>query len=219
MADHAYRLRAPGGWLLAVAGIGFFLAGAIHPQGTHEPGFTAAMAALLASPAWAVAHWIALPTLVLLVWGLWLLADAGWTAASTVAHAGCRLAMAGGLLMSMEVAVEIAARGASAAYAAGQVVPLVALMDPLQAIGWPALCVGLLLVAIGVPGSAPRPVVAIGAVGALAMSLAGILVQGLHVLVLGPLFLGGNLLAIWIVWAGVRLARETQPAPAAGAGA
>lgn len=219
MADLTSRLRVLGGRLLVVAGIGFFLAGAIHPHGTHEPGFTATMAALLASPAWSVAHWIALPTLVLLVWALWLLADGGWTASSTVAHAGCRLAMAGALLMSVEVAVEIAVQGAAAAYAAGQVVPLLALMDPLQTIGWPALCVGLLLVAIAVPGSAPRPVVALGVIGGIAMSLAGILVQGLHVLVLGPLFLGGNLLAIWIVWAGVRLAREAQVAPAAGAGA
>jgi hypothetical protein len=216
MADFASRLRVFGGRLLIVAGIGFFLASAIHPHGTHEPGFTAAMAALVASPAWSVAHWIALPTLVLLVWALWLLADGGWTASSAVAHAGCRLAMAGALLMSVEVAVEIAAPGAAKA---GQVMPLLAVMDPLQTIGWPVICAGLLLAAIAVPHSAPRLVVAIGVIGAIAMSLAGILVQGLHVLVLGPLFLGGNLLAIWIVWAGVRLARETQRAPAAGAGA
>src|SRR5690242_17278067 len=112
------------------------------------------MAALAGSPAWPLAHWIALPTLVTLAWALWLL------------------------------------------------------------VGWPALAMGLTLVVVGVPGSAPLPVAALGAIGGVALALAGVLVQGAHMLSFGPLFLGGVPLALWIVWAGLRAARGTAPGAA-----
>lgn len=41
----------------------------------------------------------------------------------------------------------------------------------------------------------------------------GIVVEGLRVVSAGPLFIGGNALAIWMVWAAVRLAATPAPSP------
>ena len=46
-----------------------------------------------------------------------------------------------------------------------------------------------------------------GVAGALAMGMAEILVAGFFLTSFGGLFIGGELLGIWIVWAGIQTAR------------
>ena len=48
----------------------------------------------------------------------------------------------------------------------------------------------------------------LGVVGGVAIGLAGPLAQGLHVMQAGVLFLGGNLLALRMVWGGIRIIRS-----------
>lgn len=200
------RLGRIGGVGLAVGGVGFFLTGALHPQGEGQD-LSEVTASMLQSSAWSLAHWLALATGLLLAWVVWLLVDVGWTQGSVMAQAGGRLAIVSGLFMTVQFAAEVAARSEVEALAAGQGAPLVNLVESMQAVGWPAWMLGLILLAVGVAGSAPRLVVIAGVAGAVAMALAGILVEGLGIIAAGPLFMGGNLVAIWMVWAGVRLVR------------
>lgn len=198
-----------GGLLLATGGVGFFLAGMLHPQpGSDARGFHDAMASMLAHSFWPAAHWIALVTGMILAWAVWLLADDGWADGSTTARAGAPLAILATLFMTVQWAVEIAARGDLEAYITNQGAAVMVLIDAMQAIGWPALGLGFGMLAIGVTASAPRLVRALGMTGAAGVGLAGLLAQGLHLLEAGPLFMAGSLLALWMVWAGVRAARH-----------
>lgn len=206
--DGIHTTKRVGGVLLALAGIGFFLSGALHPQpaaGTTQ--FHDAMTSMLSHPMWLTAHWISLVTGLLLVWALWLLADAGWADGSAAARAGVRLALLAALFMCVQWAVEIAAHGARDAYAANQAAPIVDLIDAMQAVGWPALGLGFALLAYGARDAAPRWLGLLALLGAVAVGLAGLLAQGLHILSAGVLFAGGNLLSLWLLWAGVRAAR------------
>ncbi len=198
-----------GGLLLAVGGAGFFAAGVLHPQPPADiNGFREAMTSMLAHRLWPLAHWTALITGLVLIWALWLLVDDGWTESSATARAGARLAIISGGFMSVQWAVEIAARSALEGYSTGEAAPIIDLIDAMQAVGWPAFALGFGLLAAGTPASAPRWVEILGMVGAAALGLAGLLAQGLHILQAGVLFLGGHLLAFWMIWAGVRLARR-----------
>lgn len=198
-------LARVGGIGLAVSAVGSFAAGFLHPHG-GEGSFRDTIAGFLADPAWPAAHWAGLVTMLLTAWALWVLIDSGAVGDSPAALLGSRLALVGALVMTVEMAVEVASGAAAQAYAAGADVPLVGLVDPLQAVGWPAYGFGFALLALGWRGVAPRWVAIVGAVGFVAMGLGGILVQGLHILALGPLFAGGNLTVIWLAWAGVGLA-------------
>lgn len=226
--DSQIRLGRVGGLLLAAGGVGFFLSGVLHPQPQEGvQGFRDAMTSMLSHPLWPWAHWIALGTGLVLVWAVWLLLDAGWVAGSVAARAGARLAIVSTLFMSVQWSVEIAAGGALEAYAASEAAPMVDLIDVMQAVGWPGLGLGFGLLAAGVRAAAPRWVAMLGVVGAAAVGLAGLLAQGLHILQAGILFLGGNLLALWMVWAGIRAVRNRDviasrreiPAPDSGVGA
>jgi hypothetical protein len=77
----------------------------------------------------------------------------------------------------------------------------------MQGVGWPALGVGFGLLAAFSRGATPRWVAIAGTIGAVSLALAGVLAQALHLTQAGVLFLGGHLLALWMVWAGIRLAR------------
>ena len=200
-----------GGLLLAIGGVGFLAAGILHPQPPAGiDGFHDAMVSMLAHRLWPLAHWTALVTGLVLVWAVWLLADDGWTGRSITARAGARLAIISGLFMSVQWAVEIAARGALEGYSKGDAAPIVDLIDAMQAVGWPGLALGFGLLAAGTPASAPRWVEVLGMVGAAALGLAGLLAQGLHILQAGVLFSGGHLLAFWMIWAGIRAARRSD---------
>lgn len=206
--DSQIRSGRVGGLLLAAGGVGFFLAGVLHPQPHGDvQGFREAMTSMLSHPLWPWAHWIGLGTGLLLTWAVWVLVDAGWSAGSVAARAGARLAIVSTLFMSIQWAVEIAARGAREAYSAGQAAPMVDLIDVMQAVGWPGLGLGFGLLAAGARGAAPRWVAMLGVAGAVAVGLAGLLAQGLHILQAGVLFLGGNLLAFWMIWAGIQTVR------------
>src|SRR5579859_7485136 len=116
-------VRRAGGAIFALAGVAFFLAGALHPQGPSGT-FPEAMASMLASPTWAVAHWLAVAATLALVWALWLLVDGGWTQGSLVGQAGARLILVAGLFMAVEFAAELAAAPEAAAYATGAAAPM-----------------------------------------------------------------------------------------------
>lgn len=208
--DGDARTQRLGGTLLAIGGIGFLLAGALHPQAANATSFDAAMVSMLSSPRWPAAHWTAAVTGVVLAWALSLLIDGGWGRDSLVARAGARLAILATLFMTVEWAVELAAHAALGGYAGGRPVPMATLVDAMQGVGWPALGLGFALLAVGAAASAPRWVRALGAAGGVAIGLAGLLAQALHILQAGVLFLGGHLLALWMVWAGVRLARTAR---------
>jgi len=205
--DGEIRTGRIGGPLLAAGGVGFFLAGALHPQPIGATTFHDAMVTMLSNPRWPAAHWTALVTGVVMAWAVWLLVDGGWVRGSIAALAGARLAILATLFMSVQWAVEIAARGGLDAYAQGQVVPMAMLVEAMQGVGWPALGVGFALLALCVPASAPRWVAILGAVGAVAIGLGGLLTEAFHIPQAGVLFLGGHLLALWMVWAGVRATR------------
>ena len=202
---------AMGGLLLAAGGVGFLLAGILHPTPSRDVTvFRDAMVSMLSHTMWPLAHWVALITGVVLAWAVGLLVDAGWTERSVAGRAGARLAIIATVFMTVQWAVEIAARGALDAYAKGEAAPLVDLIDAMQAVGWPALALGFGLMAFGVPGSAPRWVETLAIGGAAALGLAGVLAQALHVLWAGVLFMGGHLLALWMMWAGIRAARSSR---------
>ena len=207
--DHSAGMRRIGGGLLALSGLGLFLAGAAHPQGASG-NFSQTMASMLASPTWPIAHWLAIGSALTIVWAVWLLADSGWTTASVFSQLGARLVLVAGLFMAVEFAVELAAIPEAAAYAAGAPTPLGTLVESMQAIGWPAFMLAFVLLIAGLPSSAPAAVRLVGVIGATAMGLGGLLTEGLHLVVAGPLFIGGNLLALWLVWAGVVVVRRGQ---------
>jgi hypothetical protein len=209
--DYTVGMRRSAGALLAVGGLGLFLAGAVHPQGATGT-FSQTMASMLASPTWPIAHWLAIGSALTILWAVWLLVDSGWTAASTLGHLGARLVLLAGLFMAVEFAVELAAIPEAAAYAAGASTPMGRLVESMQAVGWPAFMLGFVLLIAGLPTSAPAAVRLAGAIGATAMGLGGLLTEGLHLVAVGPLFIGGNLLALWLVWAGVVVARHAQAA-------
>jgi hypothetical protein len=188
----AATLARVGGTALALTAVGSFAAGFLHPHG-GTGGFRQTIAGFLADPAWSMAHWAGLVTMLLTAWAVWVLIDSGAVGGAPAALLGSRLALVGALVMTVEMAVEIAAGAAAEVYASGAVVPLVGLVDPLQAVGWPAYGFGFALLALRWRAAAPRWVAIVGAVGFVAMGLGGILVQGLHILALGPLFAGGNL--------------------------
>jgi len=45
-----------------------------------------------------------------------------------------------------------------------------------------------------------------GVIGAVALGVGGLVVQGLHVVALGPVFIVRNTLAFWMIWAGIHIA-------------
>jgi hypothetical protein len=199
------------GILLAIGGILFFIAGLLHP---HSMGgnLLPSIVAMLSSPLWACAHWISYISVVLITLAIWLLLDHPWANGSITARAGSRLTIIGGLFMMVEFAVELAAQGAMGALAAGHAVPIFYLFAVMHAAGWPTIGAGFIVLVLGIPSAAPLPIRILGIVGALAMGLGGVLVAGFYLTSFGALFIGGDLLAIWIVWAGVQIARgATRP--------
>lgn len=215
------------GILLASGGILFFIAGALHPH-TMGGSLRSSVIAMLRDPLWSAAHWLSFISVVLIVLAVWLLLDDGWDDGSIVVRAGSRMIVMGGLFMLVEFAVELAARGAIPALASGGDAPMFNLFAAMHAGGWPILGTGFILLILGMRAAAPLPVRILGVLGALAMGLAGILVAGFYLTSFGWLFIGGELLAIWIIWAGVQTARGAarttsddkkqgaKPAPRAG---
>lgn len=209
------RTDRVGGVLLAVSGVGFFLAGALHPQPIGATSFHDAIVSMLSSPRWAAAHWTALVTGVVMAWAISLLVDDGWADGSVGALAGARLATIAALFMSVEWAAEIALSGDATLYARNAPLAMADLVDAMQGVGWPALGIGLALLALFTRGVTPRWVSIAGTIGAVALALAGVLAMPLQVPHAGVLFLGGHLVALWLVWAGLHLARQGRPRIAA----
>lgn len=194
------------GNLLAMGGVLFFIAGALHP---HSVGgsLLPSLVSMLQSPLWTAAHWVSYVSVVLIVLALWLLMDDAWFSGSVAARAGVRLTIIGGLFMMVEFAVELATRGVVDALAGGAAPGMFHLFATMHAVGWPTLGAGFIVLILGVPRAAPVVVRGLGIVGALAMGLGGLLVAGFFLTWFGWLFIGGDLLAIWIVWAGLQTAR------------
>jgi hypothetical protein len=202
------------GALLTIGGILFFIAGVLHP---HSMAVAArpSVLAMLHSPTWTAAHCVSFVSVIFITLALWLLLDESWTTHSVVARLGSRLTIIGGLFMLVEFAVELAARGAVSALAAGGAPTMFSLFAAMHALGWPTLAAGFIVLILGVPHAAPAIVRIAGIIGALAMGLAGALVAGFFLTRFGWLFIGGDLLAIWIVWAGTRTMRGGTPRTAA----
>jgi len=196
------------GTLLTIGGIGFFVAGVLHPSGQPGQSFDAAIASMLRNPMWPVTHWCALVSAFVLALALLLLLERRESAAMLV---GIRLGIVATMFMAVEFAVELAARADAARFAGGESPSMVALIDAMQAVGFPALGLAFILVATGTRWT-PRWVAALAVIGSVALATGGLVVQGMHVVALGPVFLVGNLLPVWMVWAGVRLARGLDSA-------
>lgn len=197
------------GALLAFSGVGFLLAGFLHPHGDPGQDFHQAITAMLAAPTWSTAHWFALVSAILIAWSLSLLAD---DADPPLAVAGIRLGMVAALFMAVEFAVELAAQAELARFSQGAASPMIALLDAMQTVGWPAFALAFILLAIGSRWT-PRWVSAIGVIGAAGLSVGGLVVQGMHVVALAPVFILGNGLSIWMTWAGIQLVRGNRAAP------
>jgi hypothetical protein len=199
------------GGLLAALGVVGLVAGVLHPQGSSGHDYHQVVASMLGSAQWPLAHWFALVYSLGAAWALWLLLDVGWMREFPVAWAGARLATLAGLFMAVEFAVELVSPVEATAYGAGQPASLVSLVEPMQAVGWPALGIGYGLLALGAPTSAPLLVRAAGALGAAAFAIGGVLVEGFHLVAFGPLFAVGGLTFIWLIWTGVKLAIAPEP--------
>jgi len=203
--EDVLALRRLAGGALAVGAIGFALAGALHPSASAG-SLREATTAILRDPIWPVPHWIGLVTFLLLATTAWLLVDAGVTRDSVLAQAGARVIAVGSLFMAVQAAAEVVAPSELEALVAGEPTPLVELIETMQAVGWPAFAAGWILLAVGCGRRlAPRPVVALAVVGAAALGIAGVLVEGLGVVSAAPLFQATALLTLWLLWAGVRL--------------
>ena len=94
-------------------------------------------------------------------------------------------------------------------FATGEATPIISLVDAMQTVGWPAFALAFVLLASGTRWT-PRWVGIIGVIGAIAVGIGGLVVQGLHIVALAPVFAVGNALAIWMIWAGIHLARRTD---------
>ena len=201
--------RITGGGLV-IGALGFALAGMLHPTSSAEP-VRAARIEILQDPMWPYPHWIAVVTMLLLAVTAWLMVDAGVTRGSAAAHLGARITVVASLLMAVQGAAEVAAPSALDALVANEPAPLVDVISNLQTVGWPALAAGWILVAVGCGRRlAPRPVVALAVAGAAALAFGGVLVEGFGVVAAAPLFAVGGLVAVWLLWAGVRIVRDTR---------
>jgi hypothetical protein len=216
--DGPISMRLVGGIALVVGGVVSLLAGLLHPTGGSSD-FRQAIVNMLTDPSWPASHWLALTSMLIIVVALWVLADDGWTGTSVVARLGARLAMVSGFFMMVEFAVEYAARSSAAPFASGIPVAGVQLAEPMQAVGWPALNAGIILLVLGLPKLAPLPIRLLAIAGSALMGVAGVLTMGLHIAAAGPLFIGGAPESIWWVWIGVRTALAARPAPEVRAGA
>lgn len=193
--------RRLGALCFAFGGLAFILVGVLHPHVDGPTDYNVVIATMLQAPIWVAAHKIATATGLLLATALWQLIDVDFGRESLWSDGGTRLALVATLFMTVDFSVEAAAKSSTA---------LLALVDQMQSIGWPAFGLGFALVAAGARNAAPLAVRWIGAVGASAMGLAGLLVVGLHILYLEPLFAGGFFLGVWMMWAGIRTARSTS---------
>lgn len=209
--ENAADLRRIAGVGLVVGAAGFGLTGALHPS-SSEDSFHEATIDILQQPIWPYPHWIGLVTMLLLATTVWLLADAGVTRGSAAAHVGARLLVVAGLFMAVQSAAEIMAPSEVAALIAGDPAPLTGLLEVMQTVGWPAFSAGWILLAVGCGRRlAPRFVIALNVAGAAAMGVPGTLVEGFGVMAAAPLFQLGGLQVIWLLWAGIRLARSRVP--------
>lgn len=204
MKEHT-ELAQLGGAVLAAGGVLTLVGSALHPTGGTS-SYHASIAAQLTDPTGTPAAWLTLAGSLLLAWALWLLLESAWKESPPLVQAGARLAILGSALLVVESAATLAMRVAAVPYAAGSVVPMVRLSETLYAGCLPALMLGALLVVLGTPRLAPTAVRVVGVVGMVAIGLAGPLVDGIHDITLWPLYLGGVLACVWLVWAGVHLA-------------
>jgi hypothetical protein len=213
--ENTSGLRRIVGVFLVVGAVGFGLNGALHPSASAG-SFREATIDILQQPIWPIPHWIGLVTMLLLATTVWLLADSGVTRRSVTAHVGARLLVVASLFMAVQAAAEIMAPSEVPALVAGDPAPLTGLLEVMQTVGWPAFSAGWILLAVGCGRSlAPRLVIALNVAGAAAMGLAGVLVEGFGMVAAAPLFQLGGLQVIWLLWAGIRLARDrwTELAP------
>lgn len=188
------------------------IAGVLHPHSTGGP-LLSSVVAMLSNPLWACAHWVSYVSVVLIILALWLLIDTNWAGGSPAAHAGIRLTIIGGLFMMVEFAVELATKGSVGTLTPGNTVPMFRLFEVMHAAGWPTIAAGFVVLILGLRHGAPLAVRIVGIIGALAMGLAGVLVAGFHLTSFGALFIEGDLLAIWIVWVGIQIARGAVMVP------
>lgn len=211
--DNGSDLGRIAGLGLVVGAVGFGLLGALHPS-TSADSFHEATIDILRQPIWPIPHWIGLVTMLLLATTVWLLADAGVTSRSATAHVGARLLVVACLFMAVQAAAEVLAPTDVDALVAGDPAPVIGLVEVMQTVGWPAFSAGWILLSVGCGRRlAPRLVIALNVVGAAAMGVAGFLVEGLEIVAAAPLFLLGGLQVVWMLWAGIRLARGPVQTP------
>jgi len=189
------------GILLATAGLGFFIAGALHPSGHQGQDFKMVIVSMLSDKMWPVAHWCALVSAFILAWSLFLLLDI----TEKPAAAAIRLGIIATVFMALEFSVELAAPLEVGRVAADGTSPLLSLIDVMQAAGWPFFALAFILLAVNTRWT-PGWVRIVGVIGACALGVGGLVVQGLHVVALGPVFIVGNALAFWMIWAGIHIA-------------
>jgi hypothetical protein len=75
----------------------------------------------------------------------------------------------------------------------------------MQAVGWPFFALAFILLAVSTQWT-PVWVKVLAVLGGCSLAIGGFVVQGLHVVALGPVFIAGNALAFWMMWAGIHIA-------------
>ena len=193
------------GVLLAIGGIGFFLAGALHPAGHRGQDFKMAIVSMLSDKMWPVAHWCALVSAFIVAWSLFQLLDkTKKTTASAI-----QLGIISSVFMAMQFSVELASQSEVTKIATDGTSPLLSLIDVMQAVGWPFFALAFILLIVSTRWT-PVWVRILGVIGASALAIGGLVVQGLHVVALGPVFIIGNALPVWMIWAGIHLTAYTR---------
>lgn len=193
------------GFLFLGGGVGLFFAGLLHPHGQPGQDFHTVVSSMISNPMWETTHKIALVSAMMIVCSLSLLAG---EAGSRAGLACVRLGISATLFIAIDFAVEVAARTDAARYANGEPSAIIALVDALQTVGWPVFAASFIGLAVSTRLT-PLWLSVVGMIGAAALGVGGLVVQGFHVAALAPVFIAGDLLPIWMVGAGVQLMRGT----------
>jgi hypothetical protein len=199
MPDTAFQPLS--GILLATGGLLFFIAGALHPAGHRGEDFKTVIISMLSDKMWPAAHYCALVSAFFVSWSLFLLLDK----TKKTAALAIRLGIISLMFMAIEFSVELAAPTEVAGVIADGTSPLLSLIDAMQAVGWPFFALAFILLAVSTRWT-PIWVRVAGVLGACALGIGGLVVQGMHVVALGPVFIVGNALAFWMIWAGIHIA-------------
>lgn len=188
-----------------------------HPRGAVKEASTLdeAIHSMAIEPAWVGSHVIGLGAALLIAAGVGLLLRAGWLSDDRQARRSAWLLLAGAVAAAVELVPHTFVASETAAISAGGSTPLTDLHVLFQATLLPVYGLGVAALAVTGLRRVAHPVAcALGAVGGLALVVVGptLFISGNPAL--GVLFMPAGGTVIFLLAAGLRLARSGVPQPA-----